>query len=219
MNKYIEQIAKILTIKFNQVKAATSLLNEGATVPFISRYRKELTGELDEVAVREIELLNKKFIELEKRKTTVLETIEEQGNLTDELKHKIERTFDPVELEDIYLPFKPKRRTKATVAKELGLEPLAKRIMQQESGDVEQWAQKYVKGDVEDIDNALQGARHIIAEWASENQGARNKTRRLFSREAIIYSTVIKGKEEDGDKYSDYFDYSEPLKKCPSHRM
>lgn len=219
MNKYIEEIAKNLNIKYNQANAVVVLFSEGATVPFISRYRKELTGGLDEVVVRDIELLNKKFIDLEKRKTTVLETIEEQGNLTDDLKSKIERTFDPVELEDIYLPFKPKRRTKATAAKELGLEPLAKRIMQLESGDVEQWAQKYVNSEVADSDFALQGARDIIAEWVSENQGARNKTRRLFNRGAIIYATVIKGKDEEGDKYADYFDYSEPLKKCPSHRM
>lgn len=219
MDKYIEQIAKILNINFKQARAVVDLFAEGATVPFISRYRKERTGGLDEVVIREIELLNKKFTELEKRKTLVLETINEQGLLTEELKHKIERTFDPVELEDIYLPYKPKRRTKATAAKELGLEPLAKQLMRQESGEVERWAEKFVKGDVEDTDHALQGARDIIAEWASENQVARNRTRKLFGREAFIYAKVVKGKEEEGDKYADYFDYSEPLKKCPSHRM
>jgi len=219
MNKYFQEIARQLQIEYNQVDAVVTLFGEGATVPFISRYRKERTGGLDEVFIRDIELLNKKFDELEKRKATVLETIEEQGNLSDELKSKISRTFDPVELEDIYLPYKPKRRTKATVAKELGLEPLAKIIMRQESGDVEQWALKYINNDVADADQALQGARDIIAEWVNENQGARNKARRLFSREAFIYATVIKGKEEDGDKYSDYFEYSESLKKCPSHRM
>lgn len=219
MNKYIEEIARSLNVKYNQANAVVTLFSEGATVPFISRYRKEMTGGLDEVVVREVELLNKKYTELEKRKQSILETIEEQGNLTEELRNKIERTFDPVELEDIYLPYKPKRRTKATVAKELGLEPLAKRIMLQESGDVSQWALKFVTNEVEDTDAALQGARDIIAEWVSENMGARNKTRRLFSRDAIIYASVIKGKETDGDKYADYFDYSEALKKCPSHRM
>ncbi len=219
MDKYIQEIARILNLKFNQVNAVIRLFSEGATVPFISRYRKEMTGGLDEIVIHEIEVWNKKFVELEKRKTTVLDTINEQGKLTDDLKLKIERTFDPVELEDIYLPYKPKRRTKATVAKEQGLEPLAKRIMQQESGDVELWAQKFITDEVDDVEKALQGARDIIAEWASENQGARNKVRRLFSRDAIIYATVIKGKEEEGDKYADYFDFSEPLKKCPSHRM
>ncbi len=219
MNKYTEQIAKNLNIKYNQANAVVELFNEGATVPFISRYRKERTGGLDEVVIHDIELLNKKFIELEKRKTTVLETIEEQGKLTDELKTKIERTFDPLELEDIYLPYKPKRRTKATIAKEQGLEPLAKQIMRQQSGDVEQWALKYINSDVDDVEKVLQGTRDIVAEWVNENPGARNKIRRLFSHEATIYATVIKGKEEDGDKYSDYFDYSEALKRCPSHRM
>jgi uncharacterized protein len=219
MNKYIEQIAKKLNINFKQVDAVVGLFSEGATVPFISRYRKERTGGLDEVVIRDVELLNKKFTELEKRKVLVLETINEQGQLTDELKSKIERTFDPVELEDIYLPYKPKRRTKATVAKELGLEPFAKQIMRQDSGDVEQWALKYVKGDVVDMEHALQGARDIIAEWISENQTTRNRTRNLFARDAMIYAKVVKGKEEDGNKYSDYFEYSELLKKCPSHRM
>ncbi len=219
MNKYLEQIAKNLNIKYSQVNAVVTLFAEGATVPFISRYRKERTGGLDEVAIHEIELLNKKFIELEKRKTTVLETIEEQGKLTDELRDKIERTFDPLELEDIYLPYKPKRRTKATIAKEQGLEPLAKQVMRQQSGDVEQWALKYINSDVDSVEKALQGTRDIIAEWVSENSVARNKTRRLFTHEAIIYAKVVKGKEVEGDKYSDYFDYSETLKKCPSHRM
>ncbi len=219
MNKYINKIASDLNINYNQADAVINLFSEGATVPFISRYRKERTGGLDEVVIREIELLNKKFDDLEKRKQTILETIAEQGKLTDELKSKINNTFDSVELEDIYLPYKPKRRTKATIAKELGLEPLAAKIMRQESGDVEQWALKFVNDKVEDVDAALQGARDIIAEWISENQGARNKIRRLFSREAIIYSSVVKNKEEEGNKYSDYFDYSELLRKCPSHRM
>ena len=171
------------------------------------------------MAVREIELLNKKFDELEKRKGTVLQTIEEQGKLTEELKSRIEKTFEPSELEDIYLPFKPKRRTRATTARELGLEPLAERIMKMEPGDVDKWAAGFVKEGVENTEAALQGARDIIAEWISENSDARNSIRRLFDSEASIYSSVVKDKEKEGEKYSDYFDYSGPLKKCPSHRM
>ncbi|MGE4288058.1 MAG: Tex family protein [Salinivirgaceae bacterium] len=219
MDKYIEHIAGQLAITYHQASAVIGLLNEGATVPFISRYRKERTGGLDEVVIREIELQNKKFEELEKRKATVLETIREQGQLTDELARKITATFDPVELEDLYLPYKPKRRTKATVARELGLEPLAKQLMKQVSGAVEDIALAYVKGEVSSIEEALQGARDIIAEWVSENQQARQKCRRVFEHDALIVSKVIKGKETEGIKYTDYFDFSELLKKCPSHRM
>ncbi|MGD9992419.1 MAG: Tex family protein [Salinivirgaceae bacterium] len=219
MDKYIEHIAGQLAITYHQANAVIGLLNEGATVPFISRYRKERTGGLDEVFIREIELQNKKFEELEKRKVTVLETISEQGLLTDELARKITATFDPVELEDLYLPYKPKRRTKATVAKELGLEPLAKQLIKQVSGAVEDLALAYVKGEVHTPEEALQGARDIIAEWVSENQQARQKCRRVFERDALIVSKVIKGKETEGIKYTDYFEFSELLKKCPSHRM
>lgn len=219
MDKYIEHIAGQLAISYHQATAVIGLLNEGATVPFISRYRKERTGGLDEVFIREIELQNKKFEELEKRKATVLETISEQGLLTDELARKITSTFDPVELEDMYLPYKPKRRTKATVAKELGLEPLAKQLMKQVSGAVEDMALAYVKGDVASHEEALQGARDIIAEWVSENQQARQKCRHVFERDAMITSKVIKAKETEGIKYTDYFEFAELLKKCPSHRM
>jgi uncharacterized protein len=219
MNKYIHKISQLLSVDYSQVNAVVMLFAEGATVPFISRYRKERTGGLDEVVVHEIELLNKKFDELEKRKNTVLETIKDQGLLTDELAHKINNTFDSVELEDIYLPFKPKRRTKATVAKEQGLEPLAKQIMKQISADVEQMAVPFVKGDVVSVEHALQGARDIIAEWVSENQQARQRCRRVFSNDALIISKVMKAKETDGIKYTDYFEFSELLKKCPSHRM
>jgi uncharacterized protein len=219
MDKYIEHIAGHLAITYHQANAVIGLLNEGATVPFISRYRKERTGGLDEVFIREIELQNKKFEELEKRKATVLETISEQGLLTDELARKITATFDPVELEDLYLPYKPKRRTKATVARELGLEPLAKQLMKQVSGAVEDMALAFVKGEVGSAEEALQGARDIIAEWVSENQQARQKCRRVFEHDALIVSKLIKGKETEGIKYTDYFDFSELLKKCPSHRM
>jgi uncharacterized protein len=219
MDKYIEHIAGQLAITYHQANAVIGLLNEGATVPFISRYRKERTGGLDEVFIREIELQNKKFEELEKRKATVLETISEQGQLTDELARKITATFDPVELEDLYLPYKPKRRTKATVARELGLEPLAKQLIKQVSGAIEDIALAYVKDEVSSVEEALQGARDIIAEWVSENQQARQKCRRVFERDALIVSKVIKGKETEGIKYTDYFEFSELLKKCPSHRM
>ncbi len=219
MDKYINEIAKTLQIAYQQANSVVKLFAEGATVPFISRYRKEMTGGLDELVIHEIEVLNKKFDELEKRKKTVLETIHELGQLTDELKRKIENTFDPIELEDIYLPYKPKRRTKATIAKELGLEPLAQLIMKQQSGNVEEMATKFLNEQVETTEIALQGARDIIAEWISENPQARQKIRNVFNKEAIIYSKLVKGKEQEGIKYSDYFDFSEPLKKCPSHRM
>ncbi len=219
MEKYFGIIAKTLNIQASQVKAVINLFADGATVPFISRYRKERTGNLDEVAVHDIEVLNKKFTELEKRKQTVLETISEQQKLTPELEKKINDTIDLIELEDIYLPYKPKRRTKATVAKELGLEPLATKIYKQDKTDIEQLALPFINNKVENINDALQGARDIIAEWVSEDTTARQRVRNLFNNEAIIYSKVIKGKEDEGVKFTDYYDFSEPLKKCPSHRM
>lgn len=219
MEKYFGIIAKTLNIQASQVKAVINLFADGATVPFISRYRKERTGNLDEVAVHNIEVLNKKFTELEKRKQTVLETISEQQKLTPELEKKINDTIDLIELEDIYLPYKPKRRTKATVAKELGLEPLATKIYKQDKTDIEQLALPFINNKVENINDALQGARDIIAEWVSEDTTARQRVRNLFNNEAIIYSKVIKGKEDEGVKFTDYYDFSEPLKKCPSHRM
>lgn len=219
MEKYFGIIAKTLNIQASQVKAVINLFADGATVPFISRYRKERTGNLDEVAVHDIEVLNKKFTELEKRKQTVLETISEQQKLTPELEKKINDTIDLIELEDIYLPYKPKRRTKATVAKELGLEPLATKIYKQDKTDIEQLALPFINDKVENINDALQGARDIIAEWVSEDTTARQRVRNLFNNEAIIYSKVIKGKEDEGLKFTDYYDFSEPLKKCPSHRM
>ena len=219
MQKYFKAIASHLNIRQNQVEAVASLLDEGATVPFISRYRKEATGALDEVAVHEIEVWYKRYTELEKRKQTILETIAEQGKLTDELKAKIENTLDSTELEDLYLPYKPKKRTRATIAKELGLEPLAAWIMKQWPGNPEQMAEKYIKEGVEDIDKALQGARDIIAEWVNEDAVARQRVRNYYNREALVISKIIKGKEAEGIKYEDYYDFSEPLKKCPSHRM
>lgn len=195
------------------------MLDGGATVPFISRYRKEATGGLDEVAVFDIETQYHKFVELDKRKQTVIETIAEQGKLTEDLKRQIDETLDSTTLEDIYLPYKPKKRTRATVAKEQGLEPLAAWLMRQQSGDPEEIAIKYAKGDIDSEEMALAGARDIIAEWVSENAIARQRVRNCFNHKAIVSSHVIKGKESDAVKYEDYYDFSEPLRRCPSHRM
>ncbi len=220
MNQHIiEIISQQLGVKNSQVKNTMELLSEGATVPFISRYRKERTGSLDEVQVLQIKELGEKFTELEKRRETVLKTIEEQEKLTPELKERIENCYDPVELEDIYLPYKPKRRTKATIARERGLEPLAKIIMKQFERDPESRAAAFLNEEVESIEDALSGARDIMAEWISENEKARNIVRREFERNAAITSKVVKGKEEEAEKYRDYFDWNEPLKKCPSHRL
>ncbi len=219
MLKYFKAIAEALGIKLGQVEAVTKLLDDGATVPFISRYRKEATGALDEVKVFDIETQYKKFAELDKRKQTIIETIAEQGKLTDELKRKIDDTLDSTTLEDLYLPYKPKKRTRATIAKEQGLEPLAAWLMKQWPGSVGQMASKYIKGDVSDEQKALAGARDIIAEWVSENSMARQRVRNAYGRNAVVTSKVIKGKESDAIKYGDYYDFSEPLRKCPSHRM
>ena len=177
MHKYLKAIANALGIKQSQVEAVTELLDGGATVPFISRYRKEATGGLDEVAIFDIETQYKKFQELDRRKQTIVETIAAQNNLTDELKRKIDDTLDSSELEDIYLPYKPKKRTRATIAKEQGLEPLAAWLMKQNNGDVELIAEKYLKDDIDDTDKALAGARDIIAEWVSEDMNARQRVR------------------------------------------
>ena len=219
MQKYFKAIAAALGIKLNQVEAVAELLDGGATVPFISRYRKEATGGLDEVAIFDIETQYHKFVELDKRKQTVIETIAEQGKLTDDLKRQIDETLDSTTLEDIYLPYKPKKRTRATVAKEQGLEPLAAWLMRQQQGDPEQAAINYLKGEIDSEEKALAGARDIIAEWVSENVVARQRVRNCFSHKAIIASHVIKGKESDAVKYEDYYDFSEPLRRCPSHRM
>ncbi len=217
--KVTEVISKELGIGTVQVSNTINLLEEGATVPFISRYRKERTGSLDEVQVAQIKGLNEKFTELGKRKETIFKTIEEQGKLTPELKSRIEDCYDTVELEDIYLPYKPKRRTKATIAREKGLEPLAKIIMKQLERDPYSRAVSYLNENVENEEDALAGARDIIAEWISENEKARNIVRRGFDMGAVIASKLAKGKEEEAAKYRDYFEWDEPLKKCPSHRL
>jgi protein Tex len=217
--KIIEIISQNLGIRENQVSNTINFLVEGSTVPFISRYRKERTGSLDEVQIAQIKELNEKYTELEKRKETVLKTIEEQEKLTPELKDRIKNCYDAVELEDIYLPYKPKRRTKATIAREKGLEPLAKIIMAQMERDILFKANSFVNEEVETAEDALSGARDIVAEWISENEKARNIVRRGFDLGAEISSKVIKGKEEEAEKYRDYFDWKEPLRKCPSHRL
>lgn len=217
--EHLDLISAELSIKNWQVSNVARLIDEGATIPFISRYRKEQTGSLDEVAVASVKDKLAKFEELEKRKQTVLTTIEEQGKLTPDLKQRIERCFDSTELEDIYLPYKPKRRTKATIAKERGLEPLATLIMRQLDKDIESKAERFLTDDVPTVADALQGARDIIAEWVSESEKARNVVRRHFSRFAIIKSKVVKGKETDGVKYSDYFAWEEEVRRCASHRF
>jgi len=212
-------IAERLGISIKQITNTIALLEEGATVPFISRYRKEMTGSLDEVQIGNILAAKEQLDELDKRKVTILKTIAEQELLTPELKVKIEQCYDLNELEDIYLPFKPKRRTRATIAREKGLEPLAKLIFKQYETDPENRALKYLNDTVADVEEALAGARDIIAEWINEDQSARNIVRNLFAREAVIASHVVKGKEEEGIKFRDYFESSEPLKRCPSHRL
>lgn len=211
-------ISNNLNISLRQVENTIKLLSEGATIPFISRYRKEMTGNLDEMQIAAIQNQHTKLCELAKRKETILTTIEEQGKLTDELRSQIEQCYDAIALEDIYLPFKPKRRTRAEIAKEKGLEPLAKMLMKQNDLDVCSVANRFVSNEIESEDDALKGARDIMAEWISESTNARNAVRNIFSKEAIISSKVIKGKEEEGNKYRDYFDLSEPLRRCSSHR-
>lgn len=212
-------ISKALDIPERQVTNTISLLNDGASIPFISRYRKEMTGALDEVQIGQIKDHLDRLCEIEKRKQTILSTIEEQGNLTPELEQRISQSWVLTELEDIYLPYKPKRRTRAEVAREKGLEPLAQILMLQKEEKPESKAVSFVKGEVADVEEALKGARDIIAEWINENERARNVVRNLFSRDAIISSKVVKGKEEEAVKYRDYFDWSEPLKRCSSHRL
>ena len=202
-----------------QVKSTLSLMEAGATVPFISRYRKEATGGLDEVQIGKIKDLFERYTELEKRRETILASLKEQDVLTPELKKKVEEAATSHELEDLYLPYRPKRKTRATKAVELGLEPLAKILMAQNERFPDTAAQRFVKGDVASVEDALQGARDIIAEWMSENAALRSRLRQLFQREATISSKMVKGKEEEGEKFRDYFKHEEPLKRVPSHRF
>ena len=212
-------VSSALNISEKQVENTIRLLDEGATIPFISRYRKEVTGALDEVQIGNIKEQYDKLRELEKRKQTIITTIDEQGKLTPDLRTRLENSWDAMEIEDIYLPYKPKRRTRAEVAREKGLEPLAKILMIQTENNLDIRAQAFVKNDVADTEEALKGARDIIAEWISENERARNMVRSIFRKGAIISSHVVKGKEEEAAKYRDYFDWSEPLRRCSSHRL
>lgn len=201
------------------IVSTLNLLEEGATIPFISRYRKEATGGLDELQIGQIRDMAKKYDDLVARQQTILSAIEEQNKLTPELKTKIETCFDSTVLEDLYLPYKQKRLTRGEKAKKLGLEPLAKMIMSQRGGDPNQMAERFVKGDVNDEDQALEGAKDIIAEYMNENAVFRAKLRHLFQRKSTAVSKIMKGKKEEAEKYADYFDFSEPLYKVPSHRF
>ena len=219
MEIFNKMIASALNIAERQVSNTLSLLNGGATIPFISRYRKEATGGLDEVQIGEIKERYDKLTEIAKRKETILKTIDEQGKLTADLKKRIEACWDATELEDIYLPYKPKRKTRAEVARQKGLEPLATILMMQRENNLMARVRTFVKGEVKDEEDALKGARDIIAEQVSEDERSRNQLRNQFARQAIITSKVVKGKEEEAAKYKDYFDFSEPLKRCTSHRL
>lgn len=212
-------IAGRLGLQARHVAGVIGLLTDGATVPFISRYRKEMTGSMDEVKVAEVKEQLDRLTEMERRKQTIVRTIEEQGALTDDLRRRIDSTWDATELEDIYLPYKPKRKTRAVRARELGLEPLARMLMKQDADNALRLAAPYVNADVPTPDDALQGARDIVAEWVSENAVARDAVRAVFARTAVVTSRVVKGKEAEGIKYKDYFDWSEQLRKCPSHRL
>lgn len=217
--KIAEIIAKQLGLREKQVEATINLLTSGATIPFISRYRKEATGGLNEVQVAQVKEQNDKLEELVHRRDYIIATIEEQGKLTDELKKRIETCWDATLLEDMYLPFKPKRKTRAEVARKKGLEPLADMLMLQPFKQPETVAKAFVKGEVANTDEALQGARDIIAERVNENERSRQTVRRSFECTGMIRSKVVKGKEAEAGKFRDYFDWSEPLKRCTSHRL
>ena len=219
MEIFNKMIATALNIAVRQVENTLSLLNGGATIPFISRYRKEATGGLDEVQIGEIKERYDKLTDIAKRKEIILKTIEEQGKLTAELKKRIEACWDATELEDIYLPYKPKRKTRAEAARQKGLEPLATILLMQRENHLSARVRTFINKEVKDEEEALKGARDIIAEQVSEDERSRNQLRNQFSRQAIITSKVVKGKEEEAAKYKDYFDFSEPLKRCTSHRL
>lgn len=221
MEQFSQLIAAELKLPIHRIENTLKLLTGGATIPFISRYRKEATGGLDEVQISDIHTRYEKLCELAKRKETILSTIEEQGKLTDDLRRRIADCWDSTELEDIYLPYKPKRKTRAEAARQKGLEPLAMLLMMQRENNLSARVRTFVKGDVKDEEEALKGARDIIAEQVNEDERARNLMRNQFSRQAVITAKVVKGKEteESAAKYRDYFDFSEPLKRCTSHRL
>ena len=217
----IQYIKSVISTTDKNIEATLKLLSEDCTIPFISRYRKDQTGNLDEVIIEQIAKLSKQFDEIIKRKESVLKSIEEQGQLSAELKSKIEKSFDLQEIEDLYLPYKKKKKTKADVARENGLEPLAKIIMSQSNEDIDFIASKYLNKNVANEDEALQGARDIIAEWINENIFIRKNLRRIFQRKAVIETKVVKKKaeEENAQKFKQYFDWAEPISKAPSHRL
>ena len=215
----INIIAKELGLAPNYVRNTVQLLDDGATVPFVARYRKEATGSMDEVAIGAVKEMHDKLTALQQRKETIIATIDEQGKLTPELQARISSCFNAVELEDIYLPYKPKRRTRATMARERGLEPLADMIWQQQQGGVEGKARMFVCAEVPTVADAIAGAQDIIAERVSEDEWSRATMRRLFARQGVLVSKVVKGKEADGIKYSDYYDWQEPISRMSSHRL
>lgn len=221
MTSHINRIAQTLSISPQQVRKTLELLDEGATVPFLARYRKEVTGSLDEVQITQIRDQASQLRELDKRKESILKSIEEQGKLTDTLRQQIEEAETMAKVEDLYLPYKPKRRTRATIAREKGLEPLAEQLFKQTNGDPEQLAQSYInsESEVTTTEEALQGARDVIAEWISEDQTAREALRKLFRKEGVIKTKVLKSKEADGHKFRDYFDWEEAVATVPSHRL
>jgi len=220
-DKHIQIISKELNISVQQIKSTLMLFAQGATIPFVARYRKELTGSLDEMQLAAIRDRKQKLEEIDKRRESILYTLSENKQLTPDLKQQLEKAQSLAELEDIYLPFRPKRRTRASMAMERGLEPLAKILMAQNTKDVEQAAQKFIDSEkgVATTGDALAGARDIIAEWINENRFVRDSLRRLFQRKATIKSVLIKGKDEDAAKYRNYFDFEEPLNRAPSHRV
>jgi len=218
-NNYIRLIAGRLGLLSRQVENALKLFEQGATIPFISRYRKEMTGSLDEVQLAAIREQYVRLVELDNRRNSVIRSIEEQGLMTDDLRAGLNAAESLTELEDMYLPFRPKKKTRASMAREKGLEPLAVIMLKQADPDISRLAEKYLNDQVQEIEDALQGARDILAEWVSEDQRVRNGIRKLFREEAIFSSRVIKGKDGEAIKYQDYYDYSEPLNRCPSHRV
>ena len=221
MEEFSRMISDALKLPEHRVQNTLKLLLDGATIPFISRYRKEATGGMDEVQISEINARYEKLCELAKRKETILSTIRELGKLTPELSKRIADCWEGTELEDIYLPYKPKRKTRAEIARQKGLEPLAVLLLMQRENNLAAKARAFVKGDVKDEEDALKGARDIIAEQVNEDERARNQIRRQFERQGVITAKVVKGKEGDeaAAKYRDYFDFSEPLKRCTSHRL
>lgn len=219
--RWTDQIAKELSQSLKHVRAVAELLKEGSTVPFISRYRKEMTGSMDEVMITSIRDRIEQLEELDKRRESVISSIEKQGKLTPELMGQIVNAQTLAELEDIYLPYRPKRKTRASVAKEKGLEPLAQKLFEQEKFNVDEFAKSFISTEkgVADLQEALDGARDIIAEWVSENPEARKKLRELFWNEGTVISKVFKGKEAEAQKFKDYFEWTEPIAKAPSHRL